>query len=115
MVVRFLVLLDSFLEFFLNLFPGYRQEKSLERWCETSKEIRDWLDANTIPISWSETGRSLVRGHIKNYLEFLKHHRWIEADINYIEFWISCLKPSPYTPPPVSRRSPHPVVGFFFF
>ncbi len=92
---RFLTALDSFLEFlFLNLCPGYRQTKSLERWCETGDAIRNWMEANMTPISWSEASRSLVRDHITAYLDFLKYHRFIKADIDYIAKWSACLKPS---------------------
>lgn len=92
--------------FFLNLLPGYRQIRSIEEWCTTGRNIQEWLDANEIPISWSESGRTLVREHIKAYLTFLKEHSFLEGDIDYIVFWSSCLIPSPYTPPPTSRKSP---------
>lgn len=75
----------------------------MEHWCNTGQAIDNWVDANTIPISWSETGRALVREHIKARIEFIRYHRFIkvdEAEINYIKMWCKHLQPSPYTPPP---------------
>ena len=86
--------LTSLRFFFLNFCPGYHQIKSIARWCDTGQAIDDWTDANTIPISCSETGRTLVREHIEAHLEVLRRHRFIKVDIDYIQMWCRHLQPS---------------------
>lgn len=87
--------LTSLSSFFLNFSSGYRQVKSVERWCDTGQAIDDWTAANTIPISSSETGRMLVKKYIEAYLEFTRRNRYFEIDVDYIKMWCEHLQPPP--------------------
>ena len=94
--------------FVLDCCPYYRQVSSLTRWCDAGTAIHNWEAANKIPISWSEKGRELVRENIAAYLDFIKYHRWLKFDVDYVAMWSAHLKPAPFNPNPPRRRSPQP-------
>lgn len=85
---------------FVRHCPFIRQLHSVARDCETSRAVDNWVAANTIPISCSETGRALVRERIVAYFEFLKCHPFIPVDVDYLAMWCAHLKPTSYVPEP---------------